>query len=120
MDSISSDFPHNNYATKKTITEGLLDIALLTANASQLKLLLEVGVAYSYYALLLTLLSVSFVLQLARGCINVVLGSLYNISEDSHQKKSILLNNVVLTLGVFTTVVNVIISAFDMSESIVK
>ena len=32
----------NRYATKKTISQGLLDIALLTANASQLKYVLEV------------------------------------------------------------------------------
>ena len=33
----------NQYATKKTIAQGMLDIALLTANASQLKYVLEVS-----------------------------------------------------------------------------
>ena len=33
----------NQYATKKTIAQGMLDIALLTANASQLKFVLEVS-----------------------------------------------------------------------------
>lgn len=32
----------NRYATKKTIAQGMLDIALLTANASQLKYILQV------------------------------------------------------------------------------
>ena len=32
----------NYYATKKTISQGLLDIALLTANAAQLKYILQV------------------------------------------------------------------------------
>lgn len=63
---IAKDFNHNKYATKKTITQGLLDIALLTANASQLKLILEVGSAYPYYALLVTLLSISLTLQVSR------------------------------------------------------
>jgi hypothetical protein len=63
---VAKDFNHNNYASKKTITEGLLDIALLTANAAQLKLLLEVGPAYSYYALLITLLAVSITVQVSR------------------------------------------------------
>ena len=32
----------NRYATKKTIAQGMLDVALLTANASQLKYILQV------------------------------------------------------------------------------
>ncbi|GFG40972.1 hypothetical protein Cfor_02950 [Coptotermes formosanus] len=115
---VAKDFNHNNYASKKTITEGLLDIALLTANAAQLKLLLEVGPAYSYYALLITLLAVSITVQVVRGCINVVLGSLYNIADESHQKTATVLNNVVLGLGGLTTVVNAILSSFDMSETV--
>jgi hypothetical protein len=62
---ISKDFGHNKYATKKTITQGLLDVALLTANASQLKFLLEVGESHPYYVLLLTLLAVSLALQVS-------------------------------------------------------
>jgi hypothetical protein len=59
-----------------------------------------------------------FCLQLLRGCLNVVLGSLYDIADESHQKTAAVLNNVVLGLGVVTTVVNAIISAFDMSETV--
>jgi hypothetical protein len=62
---ISKDFGHNKYATKKTVTQGLLDIALLTANASQLKFLTDVGDRHPYYVLLLTLLAVSFALQVS-------------------------------------------------------
>ncbi|XP_023701423.1 ninjurin-1 [Cryptotermes secundus] len=119
MASNSSDFGHNKYATKKTITQGLLDIALLTANVSQLKFLLEVGESHPYYVLLLTLLAVSLALQLLRSCVNVVLGALYDIAEETQQKTAAVLNNVVLGLGVVTTVVNAIISAFDMSETVV-
>ncbi|XP_021942424.1 ninjurin-2-like [Zootermopsis nevadensis] len=119
MASSSPEFPHNNYATKKTITQGLLDIALLTANASQLKFVLEAGESHPYYVLLVTLLAVSIALQLLRGCMNVVLGSLYNISEEGHQTAASILNNIVLALGALSTVVNAIISSFDMSESVV-
>ena len=48
---------------------------------------------------------------------NVALGSVYDIDDDAHQKTATLLNNIVLGLGVLTTVVNTIISAFDMNES---
>lgn len=36
-------FKYNQYATKKTLAQGLLDIGLLMANASQLKALIDLG-----------------------------------------------------------------------------
>jgi hypothetical protein len=66
------DFGVNKYATKKTITQGLLDIALLTANASQLKFVLEVGQSHPYYVLLLTFLAVSITLQVSHALLAVL------------------------------------------------
>jgi hypothetical protein len=51
---------------------------------------------------------------------NVVLGTLYDIAEEAHQKTAAILNNIVLSLGVVSTVINAIISAFDMSERVVS
>ncbi|PSN39655.1 hypothetical protein C0J52_18467 [Blattella germanica] len=110
------EFQHNNYATRKTITQGLLDIALLTANAAQLKYILDFGESHPHYLLMIILLSVSIGLQLVRGCLNVVLGSLYNISQEDHQTAANVINNIVLGLGALTTVVNAVVSSFDMSE----
>lgn len=53
----------NRYATKKTIAQGMLDIALLTANASQLKYILQVGHKHEFYTLMLILISVSIIMQ---------------------------------------------------------
>lgn len=53
----------NRYATKKTIAQGMLDIALLTANASQLKYILQVGQNHEFYTLMLILISVSIIMQ---------------------------------------------------------
>ena len=53
----------NSYATKKTIAQGMLDIALLTANASQLKYVLQVGNQHEFYTLMVSLISISIVLQ---------------------------------------------------------
>ncbi|KAJ6633839.1 Ninjurin-1 [Pseudolycoriella hygida] len=53
----------NRYATKKTIAQGMLDIALLTANASQLKYILQVGHKHEFYSLMLTLISISIIMQ---------------------------------------------------------
>jgi len=61
----------NRYATKKTIAQGMLDIALLTANASQLKYILQVGEQHQFYKLMLILISLSIVLQV--NSVNIVL-----------------------------------------------
>lgn len=53
----------NSYATKKTIAQGLLDVALLTANASQLKYILQVGEQHDFYSLMLGLIITSIILQ---------------------------------------------------------
>jgi len=55
----------NRYATKKTIAQGMLDIALLTANASQLKYILQVGEQHQFYKLMLILISLSIVMQVS-------------------------------------------------------
>lgn len=57
----------NRYATKKTIAQGMLDVALLTANASQLKYVLQVGSDnHPFYHLMLTLIIISMILQVSR------------------------------------------------------
>merc|ERR1712115_243794 len=53
----------NRYATKKTIAQGMLDIALLTANASQLRYVLQVGESHEFYMAMLVLIITSIVLQ---------------------------------------------------------
>lgn len=55
----------NRYATKKTVTQGMLDLALLTANASQLKYILQNGDQLQFYTLLLWLISASILLQVS-------------------------------------------------------
>lgn len=56
----------NRYATKKTVAQGMLDIALLTANASQLKYILQSGDKLQFYTLLLWLISASIILQVSK------------------------------------------------------
>lgn len=62
----------NVYTTKKTIAQGMLDVALLTANASQLKYLLQLGKAHEFYYLMVTLISLSLVLQVSINLVNTV------------------------------------------------
>lgn len=62
----------NKYATKKTIAQGLLDVALLTANASQLKYVLQVGEKHEFYTLMLSLISISIVLQVCKTVFEMI------------------------------------------------
>ncbi|XP_047739303.1 ninjurin-1 isoform X3 [Hyalella azteca] len=55
----------NTYATRKTIAQGMLDIALLTANASQLRYVLNLGDKHDNYQLMVGLIVTSLVLQVS-------------------------------------------------------
>merc|ERR1712241_1227382 len=66
----------NRYATKKTIAQGMLDVALLTANASQLKYVLQVGEKHEFYTLMLGLIITSIVLQVIIGVLSLSLNLL--------------------------------------------
>lgn len=63
--AIQKPLDANRYATKKTIAQGMLDIALLTANASQLKYILQVGQRHEFYSLMLGLITTSIILQVS-------------------------------------------------------
>ncbi|XP_069685562.1 ninjurin-2-like isoform X2 [Periplaneta americana] len=115
--SYSKPLDANSYATKKTIAQGMLDIALLTANASQLKYVLQVGHQHEFYTLMVWLISISIVLQACQGVLYVMLGSAFNINKTKDQGRANIWNNTVLAIGIVTTIINIIISAFDMRES---
>ncbi|KAK3536782.1 hypothetical protein QTP86_025092, partial [Hemibagrus guttatus] len=57
----------NHYANKKSAAESMLDVALLMANASQLKAVLEQGPGFSFYIPLIILISISLILQIIVG-----------------------------------------------------
>ncbi|KAG7247781.1 hypothetical protein CRUP_018657, partial [Coryphaenoides rupestris] len=54
----------NSYANKKSMAESMLDVALLMANAAQLKTVMEQGSEFTFYMPLMALLSISLGLQI--------------------------------------------------------
>lgn len=103
----------NLYATKKSIAQGMMDIALLTANASQLKHLLHEGPeANRFYTLTVTCVALSIALQVLVGVLLIFNGR-YNINKTHQQRRAELFNNVII-IGVFLiTVINIFVSAFS-------
>ncbi|KAK6634986.1 hypothetical protein RUM44_000235 [Polyplax serrata] len=106
----------NKYATKKTIAQGMLDIALLTANASQLKYILQVGRKHEFYTLMLGLIITSLILQVIVGILFLIIGGL-NVRRPKEQKICIILNDVILLLIFLISLDNVIISSFGIEYS---
>merc|ERR1711981_897571 len=106
----------NRYATKKTLAQGMLDIALLTANASQLKYILQVGSEHEFYTAMLVLVITSLVLQVIVGALFLILGGI-DINDQERHKTADILNNSTTVLVFIITFVNVIISGFGFQHT---
>jgi len=55
--------PANTYAAKKTVAQGMMDIALITANANQLRYVQEFGERNAIFYTITVLIVVSILLQ---------------------------------------------------------
>uniref|UniRef100_A0A8C0Q1Q2 Ninjurin 1 n=1 Tax=Canis lupus familiaris TaxID=9615 RepID=A0A8C0Q1Q2_CANLF len=64
----------NHYANKKSAAESMLDIALLMANASQLKAVIEQGPSFTFFVPLVVLITISLALQIGVGVLLIFLG----------------------------------------------
>ncbi|XP_044587486.1 ninjurin-1-like isoform X2 [Cotesia glomerata] len=105
----------NRYATKKTIAQGMLDIALLTANASQLKYILQVGKQHEFYTLMLTLICLSIGLQILSGLLSLSLNLMTDRKmEDSRQGYTIeWIGRIRVALSFIVFLDNILIATFD-------
>ncbi|XP_074598919.1 ninjurin-2-like isoform X3 [Brevipalpus obovatus] len=111
----SSGLDPNVYATKKTIAQGMLDVALLTANASQLKYLLQLGKDHDFYYLMVTLISLSLILQVLVGCIFIFIG-MRNMNKKKNHTKINTANNAATVIVFLITTINIIASGFGLSS----
>nr|XP_034304946.1 ninjurin-2-like isoform X2 [Crassostrea gigas] len=101
------------YSQKKSVAEGLLDVGLLVANSSQLKALLDRGSSHSYYYALLVLLILSIIVQVVVGFLLLFLGTTEGDLEKD--RRSNLMNNVVVALIFGIVVLNIVIGVFGVS-----
>uniref|UniRef100_A0A336L397 CSON002359 protein n=1 Tax=Culicoides sonorensis TaxID=179676 RepID=A0A336L397_CULSO len=115
-DRVLKSMDANRYATKKTIAQGMLDIALLTANASQLKYILQVGEKHEFYTLMLTLITVSIILQIAQGLVCIFLGN-QDINNSEHHERADLGQNISLGINLAVVVINIMLNSMEMSTT---
>uniref|UniRef100_A0A8C8XAU9 Ninjurin 2 n=1 Tax=Panthera leo TaxID=9689 RepID=A0A8C8XAU9_PANLE len=106
----------NHYATKKSVAESMLDVALFVSNATRLKAVLEQGPSAHYYTTLVTLISISLLLLVVIGILLVVIARL-NLNEVEKQWQLNQLNNAATTLVFITVIINVFITAFGAQKT---
>ncbi|XP_055628599.1 ninjurin-A-like [Toxorhynchites rutilus septentrionalis] len=105
----------NVYQQKKSLAQGMMDLALLSANANQLRYVLESYQRHPYFYFSLVFISTSIICQVAVG-IGLIWKSRYNIKNEDDFCKADRINNLV-TIGIFViTLVNVLISAFGVAD----
>ncbi|KAK6319556.1 ninjurin-1 isoform X1 [Coregonus clupeaformis] len=105
----------NQYANKKSAAESMLDVALLMANASQLKAVLEQGPEFTFYTPLITFISVSLILQITVGVLLIFIVK-WNLNDESTHFKLTIMENIVTALIFIIVVVNVFITAFGVHK----
>uniref|UniRef100_A0A3Q3VMH7 Uncharacterized protein n=1 Tax=Mola mola TaxID=94237 RepID=A0A3Q3VMH7_MOLML len=99
----------NLYATKKTVAEGMLDVALFLANITHMKTVIEQGAGYRYYIAVLTLISFSLALQIVAGVLIIII--------EANQKRLDSLNNMTTVIIFLISVTNIFISVFGMERT---
>ncbi|XP_066580789.1 ninjurin-2 [Amia ocellicauda] len=106
----------NQYATKKSVAESMLDVALLMANASQLKAVLEQGPEFKYFITLLALIGVSLLLQMIVGVLFIIMAR-KNLNDIYNHRMLDIINNVATGLVFITAIINVFITAFGVQKT---
>ncbi|CAO1415425.1 unnamed protein product [Diamesa tonsa] len=106
----------NGFATRKTVAQGMLDLALLTANAAQLKRVMYTGPEHRFYTLLMTLIIISISLQMVQAIIMCLLAIVFDLNKTDDHRRGNIANNILLMVTIVSVVINIIISAFDFAD----
>ncbi|XP_062550825.1 ninjurin-A-like isoform X2 [Armigeres subalbatus] len=85
----------NTYQQKKNLAQGMMDLALVSANANQLRLVIQIAVG-----------------------VGLIMNSRYDVNDKREICKANKINDLV-TIGIFLiTLVNVLISAFGVAPQV--
>lgn len=101
----------SQYLQKKSMAQGMMDLALLSANTNQLRYILDSRDENAYFSVSLTLIISSLVLQIVVGLM-LVWNSQYNMQRRSGFASADRINNLSV-FGIFLiTLINVFVSTF--------
>lgn len=113
-DSPSQAVNLNSYQMKKNFAQGLMDVALFSANASQLRHVIDSPVRGPYFYISVSLISASLLTQALVG-VGLVLNSRCNMEKESGVCKANKLNNSITAGVVIITLLNIFIPAFGIT-----
>lgn len=117
INGVPTEIPDVNiYQHKKTLAQGMMDLALLSANANQLRYVIQMQQSFYFYVSLV-FISLSIILQVGVG-VGLIWNSRYNVKDEREICKANKANNYTV-IGIFiVTVVNVFISAFGVPDNV--
>lgn len=105
--------------TTRTFAHGLMDVSLLTSNASQLRAILA-NPEHDFYTLLVWMIGISIVLQITSGVL-LLMSDYFKTQikekDRQNQKKRKLLNFLSLSLVLVVTSLNILIATFSVPVS---
>ncbi|XP_032687130.1 ninjurin-1 [Odontomachus brunneus] len=104
----------NSFAAKKTVAQGMMDVALITANANQLRYLFEYQRGSSMFYFIVVLISISLLLQVIVG-VSLIFKGRFDLKGKSKSRKAQMINNYVVAAVFLITIINVFIAAFSIS-----
>lgn len=93
----------------------MMDLALLSANANQLRYVIESYDRHPYYYFSMSFIIASLVFQVLVG-IGLVFNSRYNITNKEEICKADRINNLITVAILLITIINVFVSAFGVAE----
>uniref|UniRef100_A0A3Q3AS04 Ninjurin 1 n=2 Tax=Kryptolebias marmoratus TaxID=37003 RepID=A0A3Q3AS04_KRYMA len=105
----------NLYTNKKSAAESMLDVALLMANASQLKAVLEQGPNITFYTPTVTLIGLSLCLQVAVGVL-LVFTVRWNLNDEQEHWRLNFVENLATSQVFIIVIVNIFIAALGVHQ----
>ncbi|XP_029734400.2 ninjurin-A-like [Aedes albopictus] len=106
----------SNFVQKKSIAQGMMDLALVSANTNQLRYVMDIGTRHPYFYTSIALIVTSLAMQLVVG-LALIYNSRFNIRKKNEMRSADRINDLSV-IGVFLiTLVNVFISTFNGSNA---
>ncbi|XP_015125826.1 ninjurin-1 [Diachasma alloeum] len=105
----------STYAAKKTVAQGMMDVALITANANQLRYLVEYQRESPTFWFIVSLITISLSLQVAVG-VSLIFKGRFDIKGKSRSPQALRINNYVVVAVFLITIINVFVAAFSITS----